>query len=138
LGESVKCKSSKSIHEPKVPEKMDISGFLTGSTEPCRTCPAPSLDMSGFLLILVLTQLSRTYLGPKLGSSNTSRTSPAPRPEMSGLTLALHRLSLSRPYPAPYLGSREFSWTCPAPSPDMSNLSALTWVKSPESDMSGS
>jgi hypothetical protein len=28
LGESVKCKSSKSIH--KVPEKSDISGFLIG------------------------------------------------------------------------------------------------------------
>jgi hypothetical protein len=30
LGESVKCKSSKSIHKPKVPEKPDIFGFLTG------------------------------------------------------------------------------------------------------------
>jgi hypothetical protein len=29
LGESVKCKSSKSIHKLKVPEKLDISGFLT-------------------------------------------------------------------------------------------------------------
>jgi hypothetical protein len=30
LGESVKCKLSKSIHKPKVPEKPGISGFLTG------------------------------------------------------------------------------------------------------------
>jgi hypothetical protein len=30
LGESVKCKSSKSIHEPKVPEKPDTFRFLIG------------------------------------------------------------------------------------------------------------
>jgi hypothetical protein len=30
LGESVKCKSSKSIHKPKFLEKLDLSGFLTG------------------------------------------------------------------------------------------------------------
>jgi hypothetical protein len=30
LGESIKCKSSKSINKPKFPEKLDLSGFLTG------------------------------------------------------------------------------------------------------------
>jgi hypothetical protein len=29
LGELVKCKKLKSIHKPKFPRKLDISGFLT-------------------------------------------------------------------------------------------------------------
>jgi hypothetical protein len=30
LGELVKCKSTKTSSKPKLPEKLDISGFLTG------------------------------------------------------------------------------------------------------------
>jgi hypothetical protein len=40
--------------------------------------------------------------------------------------------------PVPYPGSREVSQTCLVPNSDMSGLSALTRVKSPEPDMSGS
>jgi hypothetical protein len=109
-------------------------GFWPDSRKSCRTCPAPSLDMSEFLLVLGLAHLSQTYPRPYPGSSNPSRTCLAPGPDMSSLTPAPQWLNPSRPY----LGSREFSQTCPAPSPDMFNLSALSRVKSPELNISGS
>jgi hypothetical protein len=61
LGELVKCKSSKSISKPKISEKSDISGFLARFQKVLPDMSAPNPDMSRFLLILRLTQLSRTY-----------------------------------------------------------------------------
>jgi hypothetical protein len=46
--------------------------FWPDSRKSGRTCPAPSLNMSGFLLILGLAQLSQTYPAPYPGSSNPS------------------------------------------------------------------
>jgi hypothetical protein len=111
-------------------------GFWPDFRESSRTCLAPSPDMSRFLLILGLAQLSQTYPAPYPGSNNPSRTYLVPRPDMSGLSPAPQRLSPYHPYPAPYPGSRELTQTCLAPSPDMSDLSALSRIKSLGLDMS--
>jgi hypothetical protein len=100
-------------------------GFWPDSRKLGRTYLAPSPYMSGFLLIVGLAQLSRTYPGPRSGFSNPSQTCPAPAPDMSSLTRDPQRLSPRWPHLAPYLGSREFSQTCLAPSLDMFDLSVL-------------
>jgi hypothetical protein len=61
-----------------------------------------------------------------------------PQPEHVWVSPYSQRLSPSQTYPAPYLGYSEVFRTCPTSSSDMSGLSTLSWVKAPESDMSGS
>jgi hypothetical protein len=119
LGESVKCKSSKTILSPKFPIRLDLSGFLTGFQR-------ARSDMSGPLPYLGITQL--IWLLSRVPELFSGHVRPNPSSSVA---------KSKQPHPAPYSGSRELSQTCLAPSLDMSGLSTLSQVKSLGSDMSG-
>jgi hypothetical protein len=150
LGELVKCKFLKSIHKPKFPGKLDISEFLIGfqrrlsdmfmpllilrlakpnqtypgprpgSSNPCRTYPAPESDMFGLTPTPQRLSPSRPFLGPLTWVLETfprhvwppARTCPTSLPY-----LELSPQDLTSPVPR--LGSREGCPTYPCPSPGM-------------------
>jgi hypothetical protein len=76
---------------------------------------------------------------PKFQSVLKSLLPVRPVSHISQTSWTYSRISLvHQTYPVPYPGSTEVFWTCPPPSPAMSDLTALTRVKSSESDMFGS
>jgi hypothetical protein len=67
-----------------------------GSSNICRACPAPGLDMSSLALAPQWLSSTRPYPAPYLGSSKVFRTSAAPSPDISGFS-ALSRVKALEP-----------------------------------------